>query len=97
MEQIPNVLTWGGASALALLITQVVKYLLPTESRLAPLVSMACGMAVLLAYAWLKGTRTADALVDIALLGLFAGAAATGFFEAQKLLPLHLPSRTPKQ
>ncbi len=96
MDMPIDLLTWTGASALALLLTQMLKYPL-RDARLTPLLSVALGVLLLVGYAWLKGLQTPAELADVAVMGLFAGAAAVGIFEIQKVLPIRFPSVTPER
>jgi hypothetical protein len=91
-----NLLTFGGASTLALLITQMVKYALPKNARVPSLTCIGIAVVLLLVYAWFKGMHGPAELVEVAVMGLFAGTTAVGMFEAQKILPVRLPSRTPE-
>jgi hypothetical protein len=83
-----DLLTWGGAGALALLLTQLLKYRMPEGYRCPPLICVLVAVSLLMGYAWLRGTHDPAGLAEVAVLGLFAGASAVGLFEMQKCLPM---------
>ncbi len=85
-----DLLTWGGASALALLLTQLLKYRMPEGYRCPPLVCVLVAVSLLMGCAWLRGTHDPAGLAEVAVLGLFAGASAVGLFEVQKCLPMQV-------
>jgi hypothetical protein len=92
-----NPLTLGGASALAFAVTQLVKCVIPKNSHVPRLLSIALGVSLVLGYGWIKGLHEPSQLADLFLLGLVAGVGGIGTFEAQKTFRGSAPKKSPAE
>jgi hypothetical protein len=81
---IQSLLTVGGATALVLILTQILKGPLPIPERYASVLAIALGIVVV-------GLANVSAVADVRLgwgeailTGILAGASATGLYEVGK-------------
>jgi len=81
---IQSLLTVGGATALVLILTQVLKGPLPIPERYGSLLAIGLGIVVVALANWSAIADVRLGWGEAILTGILAGASATGLYEAGK-------------